>query len=148
MSVTPLSQKRFMTSVCTMSISPRPLSFAASQNTPYTPVPEMSLSSVTPEYTLSKSHSSSTTGTTADSISACALSPCSRGSMLAAGKASMASACLLAMALKSHALTGSICSRSPPRRRRHSHWRSLYHCWLSIMRFSRFALPALYFSSV
>ena len=53
-------------------------------------------------------------------------SPSSRGNMLTEGKLSMASACLLAMALKSHALTGSICCS--PLFLRQSHCLSLYHC--------------------
>ena len=76
------------------------------------------------------------------SISASALSPSSRGRMFGAGKLSIASACLFAMQLNSHAEDGCTSASLSPRI--HSQCRSLYHCSLSTIFFSRLALPCLY----
>ena len=74
-----------------------------------------------------------------DSISASALSPSSLGSTLGAGMLSMASACLLARALKSHPDVGS--TPLSVALRRFSQCRSLYHCSLSMTRCSSAFFP-------
>ena len=146
MSVMPGSQKRLSKSSSRTSISPRPLFLRESQYTPSTPVPLFSLYHHISLYVCSKSFCCRITGSISDNIFASSLSPSSRGSTLGAGKLSIASACLLAMQLNSHADVG----RGSPgfRLKSNSLCRSLYHCSFSIIRCSSIALPCLYFCNI
>ena len=144
----PDSQYRFSTSQARISISPSPLFFMASQKTPYTPLPLLSLRHQTVEYASSNLFCSRITGSTSDNTSASFTSPFSRGSTHGSGRLSMASACLLAMQLNSHAEAGSGSSGLLFTPRITSHWRRVNHFSFSTMRLLRLSLPDLYFWSM
>ena len=143
MSVMPGSQKRLSRSTFFMFMSPSPFSFFLSQNTPNTPVPVFSFCQSTSEYVSSNPLCSSTAGMMQESLSASFLSPSSLGRIQGSGNASIPSACLFIMTLKSHADVVLKSLSLPPLM--YLQWRSFHHCSFSTVFLSRAVFPLLYF---